>query len=251
MECKEEESKLDVSDAKTVSDEFDELDPIVGAFLEFSYGEDLSNVAENWISDHALSGGFEKKSQYEADGSGHPMAWSTLHKEYCEAIDVKLQAFCEDNGTTAARLFEALEEAMENDEVADALPGFVKLTSYEHFVAQMESHATADDKREEARELERQGADPWSGEWRGLYEFETRKRDKHLSEHDVPWAGKGEGGRRGENVGGRRRGENVGGGSLIARMLPNPPTPYPLNHALTPTLSRSFGPSLPLLMSFL
>jgi len=40
-------------------------------------------------------------------------------------------------------------------------------------------------------------------------------------------------------VGGGRRGENVGGGSLITRTLPNPPTPPPLNHALTPTLSAA------------
>jgi hypothetical protein len=210
MESKDEESKLDISDAKAGPDDFDGIDPIVGSFLEFSYGQDLSDVAEDWITEHASAGGFDKKSQYEEDGSGHPISWSNLHREYCEAIDGKLEAFCEENGTTAAKLFEALEEAMENEEVADALPGFVKLTSYEHFCSQMESHATAEDKLEEAQEMARAGTDPWSGEWRGLYDFETRKRDKHLSEHDVPWSGeRGEGGEgregRESREGGRER----------------------------------------------
>jgi len=182
MESKEEESKLDVSDAKlSPSEDLNDLHPLVSSFLEFSYGSELSDVADEWISRHYEEGGFAHKAAYEADGSGHPMNWSTLHTEYCEALDGKLQKFCKDNGTDARELFALLEEAMEmNEHVQDALPNFVKLTSYEHFCSQMESFATADDKKEEAQELASGGDDPWSGEWRGLYNFDSRKRDKHL-----------------------------------------------------------------------
>jgi len=154
-------------DAKEDGDNLAALDPIVEAFLEFSYSTSLGECADDFVQDHAKKAGFANKSRYEKNGEGHPLSWSALHSEYCDSIDKELTTFCNDQNVDAKELFEKLEEAIGlNKAVADALPGFVKLTSYEHFCAQMESQATMSMVKEEAEDLGSEGSDDYfSGEW--------------------------------------------------------------------------------------
>jgi hypothetical protein len=128
------ESKYDddgPEESKEEGAEGEELAPLVTAFLEFSYGTDLQGKTEAFIADNAESAGFKDKTRMEESGEGHPLKWSSLHNEFVETVDKELTEFCEENNVDPRDLFEELEAAMTSSkDVADALPGFVKLTSY-------------------------------------------------------------------------------------------------------------------------
>ncbi|GMI30340.1 hypothetical protein TeGR_g6814, partial [Tetraparma gracilis] len=186
------ESKYDddgPEESKEEGAEGEELAPLVTAFLEFSYGTDLQGKTEAFIADNAESAGFKDKTRMEESGEGHPLKWSSLHNEFVETVDKELTEFCEENNVDPRDLFEELEAAMTSSkDVADALPGFVKLTSYEHFCSQMESAATLSTFVEDAAERSAPSDDdPWSGEWHGLFNFDKKKRDQHLATLKVPW----------------------------------------------------------------
>eukprot|EP00520_Triparma_pacifica_P018977 CAMPEP_0118645920 /NCGR_PEP_ID=MMETSP0785-20121206/7766_1 /TAXON_ID=91992 /ORGANISM="Bolidomonas pacifica, Strain CCMP 1866" /LENGTH=327 /DNA_ID=CAMNT_0006537851 /DNA_START=62 /DNA_END=1042 /DNA_ORIENTATION=+ len=187
----DDESKFDEDDGakEEVSSDLADLDPVVEAFLNFSYSTSLGEIAEEFIREHAKDAGFENKTKFDASGEGHPLSWSGLHNDYCNSIDKELTTFCKEQGVEMSELFEKLEEVMEtNKHVADALPGFVKLTSYEHFCTQMESQATLSQVKEEAEDLKGDDIeDMFSGEWKGLFNFDSKKRDAHLKEVNVPW----------------------------------------------------------------
>ena len=169
-ESKYDESKEEDSKEVDGDDALSDLDPIVEAFLNFSYSSSLGDIADSFVKENAEEAGFSERTRYDESGEGHPLSWSQLHREYCERIDCELTSFCSDNGVAMNELFEKLEEVLEtNKHVADALPGFVKLTSYEHFCSQMESQATLAQIKEEAEDLgggEMKGLLWWGGSHR-------------------------------------------------------------------------------------
>jgi hypothetical protein len=111
--------------------EFDQLPPVLSAFLEFSYSTDLQGKTEAFIADYAERAGFKDKTALEESGEGHPHEWMSLHGEFLETVDKELSEFCKEHSMDPRDLFELLEEFTEKSkDVADAVPGFVKLTTY-------------------------------------------------------------------------------------------------------------------------
>ena len=171
------------------------LSPVITAFLEFSYSNELANTANDFINDHAEAHGFERVKELEASGEGHPLIWFDIYSQYCDAIDSELQEFCSIQGIIANDLFEQLEFSLSSSEtLVDALPGFVKLCSYHHFCDQMEAQATLAQVRYNAAELAVSNTntnpdrpDYFSGEWKGLYNFKSAERDQYFKELCIPW----------------------------------------------------------------
>ena len=55
------------------------LSPVITAFLEFSYSNELANTANDFINDHAEAHGFERVKELEVSGEGHPLIWFDIY----------------------------------------------------------------------------------------------------------------------------------------------------------------------------
>ena len=168
------------------------LPSLVTAFLEFSYSSELADVAKTFIGEHAEDSGFKLKSELDSSGAGHPLQWSVLHSQYCDVIDFELREFCKSQSCPPNELKQQIEDALASSKtLTDALPGFVKLCSYNHFCEQMEAHACLDQTKYNAAELSVSdgvgGGELFNGEWSGMYNFNPTDRDLYYQELGLPW----------------------------------------------------------------
>mmetsp|Transcript_21822 Transcript_21822/g.43576 ORF Transcript_21822/g.43576 Transcript_21822/m.43576 type:complete len:326 (+) Transcript_21822:135-1112(+) len=167
-----EEDEDEGKEQELIEEDNSNIDPLVNSFAEFGTTGDLSTAIATFIEDNC-----EVFEGADADGEQN-LAWTDMHNQFVEMIELHLETFCKEHDTTAEKMFELLAEVNNSEEInQEFVPQVIKLCEYPFFFQNMKEAADIRVNKRKAMDMAESAEDDGSFNISGCYELATELLD--------------------------------------------------------------------------
>ena len=120
------------------SEESQDDDELLRAFTEFGTSPELASVVDAFVLSNCRS--FQGANLREE----HCLGWTLLHAEYVDLIELHLESFCKEHGSSTSDVFDRIRAVNEASDLhEDFVPQVIRMCDYGFFASNMKEAADA------------------------------------------------------------------------------------------------------------
>ena len=104
---------------------------LVNAFADFGTSQGLATAVDDFVSCNCSGfAGVDLTTE-------HRLEWTILHERFVSLVELHLESFCKEHGTTSTNVFEQLRAVREGPIAEEFIPLVINMCSYDYFIRNM------------------------------------------------------------------------------------------------------------------